>query len=170
MFKRVKTAKLDRLSQSASDLGFKETYLKLEGLAEHMSGFSKTSEEKKPAKARWLLAKIETSRPAINKEMLDKKARSFFYEQKEGNFRYGVLVGTVVNLAACAVWLGLLMNGSEYAMKYGFAAVGAALAVTIAYMVNNTIKNKFTTFSGFVKSVFDALAEAEKNVRGYLEK
>ena len=164
MFKRVKTAKLDRLSQSASDLGFKETHLKLEGLAEHMS--SKMSEEK----AKWLLTKIETSRPTINKEMLDKKARSFFYEQKESNFRYGVLVGTVVNLAACAAWLGLLRNGSENAMKYGLAAVGAALAVTIAYMVNNTVKNKFVTFSGFVNAIYGALAEAEKSVRGYLEK
>jgi hypothetical protein len=168
MVRRVRLRKLRKLSDSASEIGFRQTHLRLEGLSEHIQKFREMDEEKKPAKARWLIRKIEFSKPAINDEMYDRDSASFFYWKKERAYISGITLGVAANAVAgvfFASQASSFLNG-EY---LGGLLSGIAFVGTFGFMIKNTIKNRFANFSSFRNRIEEALYETEQGIRSYLK-
>ena len=170
MEKRVGVRKLEKLSQTANEIGFRETYLKLEGLRTHLAEFRSMEEDGKEAKAKWLLRNIEICKPVIESEISDRQAPGFFYFRKDEKFKSGTKIGMAISAATFFAGYGMLYVCPTDSLDLGFAIIGASAATNVIGMIANTIKNQFSTFSGFFKDIWTALHDSEDAIRRYIDR
>lgn len=169
MENRVRIRALQRLSDRACKIGFRQTHLRLDGLREHIQQFNNSDVQNQLNKAKWIIKNLKYSKKAIQMEIYDNDAPGYYYWRKEVEFRKDTVFGVIMNSVAgvfIAAQILNVHNGDNRGVIFG----SLIFVGTFIHMLHNTIKNRFSNYANFRNRIENTIFEIEKSFQKYVSR